>query len=106
MKRIEANIRPEKLHDVIKAIRKVGVGGITVHDCKGQGTQEPPLVGEVSSRTLVTTIVEDNNLEDIMDAIANTCCTNSKGDGKIYVSDVVEMIDICTKEKETLDIPI
>jgi len=41
-----------------------------------------------------------------MDAIANTCCTNSKGDGKIYVSDVVEMMDICTKEKEKLDISI
>jgi len=54
MKRIEANIQTEKLHDIIKAIRKVGVGGITVNDCKGQGTQEPPLVGEFSSRTLIT----------------------------------------------------
>ncbi len=106
MKRVEANIQTEKLHDVMKAIREVGVGGITVHECKGQGCQEPPLVGEFYSRTLVTTIVEDNRLHDIMNAIANTCCTKSKGDGKIYVSDVVEMMDICTKEKETLDISI
>ncbi len=106
MKRVEANIQTEKLHDVMKAIREVGVGGITVHECKGQGSQEPPLVGDFFSRTLVTTIVEDNLLEDIMNAIANTCCTNSKADGKIYVSDVVEMMDICTKEKEKLDISI
>jgi len=106
MKRVEANIQTEKLHDVMKAIREVGVGGITVHECQGQGCQEPPLVGDFFSRTLVTTIIEDDQLHDIMDAIANTCCTNSKGDGKIYVSDVVEMMDICTKEKETLNISI
>jgi len=106
MKRIEANIQTEKLRDVMKAIREVGVGGITVHECKGQGCQEPPLVGDFFSRTLVTTIVDDNQVDDIMNAITNTCCTNSKADGKIYVSDVVKMMDICTKEKETLDISI
>jgi len=106
MKRVEANIQTEKLHDVMKAIREVGVGGITVQKCDGQGSQEPPLVGEFFSRSLVTTIVEDNRVHDIMDAIASTTCTKSKGDGKIYVSDVVEMMDICTREKETLDIAI
>jgi len=39
-----------------------------------------------------------------MEAIAEATCTNSKGDGKIYVSNVEEMTDICTKEKEIFQI--
>ncbi len=104
MKRVEANIQTEKLHDVIKAIRKVGVGGITVHHCHGQGAQEPPLVGDFYSRTVVTTIVGAEKADDIMEAISETCCTNSKGDGKIYVSNIEEITDICTKEKEIFEV--
>jgi nitrogen regulatory protein P-II 1 len=104
VKRVEANIQTEKLHDVIKAIRKVGVGGITVHQCQGQGAREPPLVGDFYSRTVVTVIVEDEKADDIMEAVSETCCTCSQGDGKIYVSNIEEITDICTKEKEIFEV--
>jgi nitrogen regulatory protein PII len=38
-----------------------------------------------------------------MKVIAEVASTNTKGDGKIYVSNVYEMTDICTKDKEILD---
>ncbi len=41
-----------------------------------------------------------------MKAIVEVATTGEKGDGKIYVENVIEMTDICTKEKETLDIPL
>ena len=47
MKKIEAIIQPDMLEDVIKGIRKIGVGGLTVLNAQGQGAAEPPLVGQM-----------------------------------------------------------
>ena len=43
MKKIEAVIQPDMLESVIKVLRKVGVGGFSVLEAKGQGSAEPPL---------------------------------------------------------------
>ena len=45
MKKIEAIIQPGSRDAVIAAIKKIGVGGVTVHQVQGQGAQDPPLVG-------------------------------------------------------------
>ncbi len=100
MKRVEAIIQKNKLDDIVKAIHKVGVGGITVGECQGQGTDEPPLVGDYYSKKWVVTVVPDDKLSDIMSAIADAGCSQTKGDGKIFVSNIEQSIDICTKEKE------
>ena len=99
MKKVEAIIQPDMLENVIKAIRKIGVGGLTVVNAQGQGSAEPPLVGQFFSKTIVTTVVEDEKADEIMEEIAKTACTGTKGDGKIFVSNVEESTDICTKEK-------
>ncbi len=99
MKRIDAIIQPDMLEPVIKALRKVGVGGLSVMEVQGQGSAEPPLVGQFFSRNIVMVVVDDAKVDDIMEEIANTACTGTKGDGKIFVSNVEESTDICTKEK-------
>ncbi len=104
MERVEANISPKQLEAVLKAIGQVGVGGIMVRQSKGVGAKKSPTVDDLVDRTIVTTIVEDEKADDVMEVIAEACCTDSKGDGKIYVSNVEEMTDICTKEKEIFDI--
>jgi len=106
MKRVEANIRPEKLEQVLKAIKEIGVGGLMVRKVEGMGADDAPSLEFLVQRTIVTTIVEDGKVDDLMKAIAEIASTGEKGDGKIYVEDVIEMTDICTKEKETLDIPL
>ena len=53
MKRIEAVIQPDMLEPVIKVLRKVGVGGFSVIEAKGQGSAEPPLVGQFFSKILL-----------------------------------------------------
>ncbi len=104
MKKVEAIIQPGAKDAVISAIKKVGVGGVTVHQVQGQGAQDPPLVGQYFSRDMIICIVDDPKLDDVIDAIANVACTGTKGDGKVFVTDVIDALDICTKKRGTMDI--
>ena len=99
MKKIEAIIQPDMVERVIMAIRKVGVGGLTVIEAQGQGAAEPPLVGQFYPKTIIIIVVDDEKADDVMEKIANTACTRTKGDGKIFITNVEESTDICTKEK-------
>ncbi len=104
MKKIEAIVQPEQRDAVIAAIKKIGVGGVTVHQVQGQGAQDPPLVGQYFSRDMVICVVDDPKLDDIINAIANVACTGTKGDGKIFVTTVEDAFDICTKKRGTTSI--
>ena len=104
MKKIEAIIQPGSRDAVIAAIKKIGVGGVTVHQVQGQGAQDPPLVGQYFSKDLVICVVDDPKLDDILDAIANVACTGTKGDGKVFVTTVDDALDICTKKRGTTSI--
>ncbi len=99
MKKIEAFIQQDMLGPVIKAIREIGVGGLTVLNAQGQGAAESPVVGQFFSKNIVIVVVEDEKADKIMESIANTACTGAKGDGKIFVSNIEESTDICSKEK-------
>ena len=99
MKKIEAIIQPGIRDAVIAAIKKIGVGGVTVHQVQGQGAQDPPLVGQYFSRDMVICIVDDPKLDDIINAIANVACTGTKGDGKIFVLPMDECVRIRTGER-------
>ena len=104
MKKIETIVPSGKKDTVISAIKKVGVGGVTVHQVQGQGAQDPPLVGEFFSRDMIICVADDPKVDDIITAIANVACTGSKGDGKIFVTEVVDALDLCTKKRGTMDI--
>lgn len=99
MKRIEAFVQPGMKDKVVSAIKKVGVGGITIWQTEGQGAAEPPLVGQYFSKEATVTVVPDSKVDAILDAISNVACTGSKGDGKVFVTNVENALDICTKEK-------
>jgi len=104
MKKIEAIVQTDAKDAVIAAIKKVGVGGVTVHQVQGQGAQDPPLVGQYFSRDMIICVVDDPKVDDVIDAIANVACTRTKGDGKVFVTDIVDALDICTKKRGTMDI--
>ena len=104
MKKIEAII-PTALRDtVVAAIKKNGVGGITVHHVQGQGAQDPPLVGQYFSRDMVICVVDDPKLNSILDSIANVACTGNKGDGKVFVTTIDDALDLCSKKRGTTSI--
>ena len=99
MKRIEAVVEPAMKDKVVSAIKKEGIGGVTVWPTQGQGAADPPLVGQYFSKETIVAIVPDSKVDSILDSIANVACTGTKGDGKVFVSNVENALDICTKEK-------
>ncbi len=104
MKKVEAIVLPSLKDEVVSAIKKIGVGGITTLQVHGQGRQDPPLVGQYFTKELIICVVDDPQLDKVLDAIANTACTGSKGDGKVFVTPVEDALDICTKKRGTTSI--
>lgn len=98
MKQVEIITRPGKVNEIMNALRKVDVGGLTVSSVKGQGRAEPPLVGDTFSMEQIMVAVKDDKVKEIFDAVGNVACTGTKGDGKIFVSDISDVFDICTKK--------
>ena len=96
MKRLDIIVKLDKVNSVIEAITKVGVGGMTVIHARGQGTADPPLVGQSYSREVVIVIVDDSKVNKLKSAISNAACTKLRGDGKIFISNVEEASDICS----------
>ncbi|MDQ5868975.1 MAG: P-II family nitrogen regulator, partial [Thermoproteota archaeon] len=85
------------------------VGGCTILDAKGRGKGEKPMMeaqkgtaryaAEFSVRANVITVVEDSQAEKVIKTILETVSTGSAGDGKIFVSTVIDAIDIGTKSR-------
>lgn len=104
MKKIEVIVRPEFKDKTVSAIKKIGVGGVTICHVQGQGSANPPLVGQYFSKDMIICIVEDPKLDDVLNAVANVACTGTKGDGKVFVTSVEDALDICTKKRGTTSI--
>ena len=96
MKRLDIIVKLDKVNSVIKAINKVGVGGMTIIHARGQGTADPPLVGQSYSREVIIVIVDDSKVNKLKSAISSAACTKLRGDGKIFISNVEEASDICS----------
>lgn len=107
MKKIEAVIRPEKLDDVRKAIEDVGYPGITITEAQGHGKQKGVVQQwrgetyrvEFLPKIKLEMVVGDADVEAIIKAIIKAAKTGSVGDGKIFVSDVKDVIKIRTGER-------
>ncbi|ABK78434.1 nitrogen regulatory protein PII [Cenarchaeum symbiosum A] len=98
VKRLDIIIRTDKRDAAIRAIRKVGVGGLTVSEVQGQGAEEKPLVGEFHARVLITTVAEEEKLAPLLKAVGEAVSTGCQGDGKVFVSNVEEVMDLRSKE--------
>jgi nitrogen regulatory protein P-II 1 len=109
MKRIEAIVGSEKVLAVNEALKNAGVGGCTILDAKGRGKGEKPIVetgrgtgrytSEFSVRADIVIIVEDSEVDKVIKTIVDTVSTGSAGDGKIFVSQISEAVDIGTKKR-------
>jgi len=96
MKRLDIIVKLDKVNSVVEAINKVGVGGITILHARGQGTTDPPLVGQSYSREIIIVIVDDSKVDKLKYAISSAACTKLRGDGKIFVSNIENAFDICS----------
>ena len=98
MKLISAVIKPYKLDEVREALSEVGVNGLTITDVKGFGRQKGHTELDFLPKTKIEVAVSDENAEAVIDAIANTSNTGKIGDGKIFVSELEQVVRIRTGE--------
>jgi nitrogen regulatory protein P-II 1 len=103
MKKIEAVVQSEVSKQVVYAIRKIGIEGVTLIQSLGQGEGERPEIGgqqiEFNSTDVIMTVVPDPKVKEVVAEIIRVSHTGEKSDGKIFVSNIEESYDIATKEK-------
>ncbi len=107
MKKVEAVIKPFKLDEVKEALSGAGVQGITVSEVKGFGRQRghtelyrgAEYVVDFLPKVKLEIIIKDDQLGQVVEAIGSAAKTGRIGDGKIFVTDVNEVIRIRTGEK-------
>src|SRR3954465_12391262 len=106
MKKIEAVIKPFKLDEVKEALQEVGLQGITVIEAKGFGRQKghtelyrgAEYVVDFLPKVKLEIVLNDDLVDDAVEAIRKAAQTGRIGDGKIFVSTVEEAIRIRTGE--------
>lgn len=106
MKLITAIIKPFKLDDVREALSEIGVTGITATEVKGFGRQKghtelyrgAEYVIDFLPKIKIEIAIDDGALQSVIDAITKAANTGKIGDGKIFVSDLSEVIRIRTGE--------
>jgi len=109
LKRIEAVVAHEKVFAVVDALKKIGVGGITILDAKGWGkgvrsqmTSERgtgSYTAPFNVKNYVITVVDNSMVDKVVTAIIDAAGTGSHGDGKIFIDTVEDVIDIGSKQK-------
>lgn len=106
MKKIEAIIKPFKLDEVKEALQEVGLQGITVIEAKGFGRQKghtelyrgAEYVVDFLPKVKLEVVVTDALADKAIEAIQNAAKTGRIGDGKIFISNIEEVIRIRTGE--------
>ncbi|MFV0680721.1 P-II family nitrogen regulator [Ottowia sp.] len=109
MKLITAVIKPFKLDEVREALSALGVQGITVTEVKGFGRQKghtelyrgAEYVVDFLPKVKIETAVSEDIVEQVTEAIEQAARTGKIGDGKIFVTDVEQVIRIRTGETGT-----
>jgi nitrogen regulatory protein PII len=106
MKLITAIIKPFKLDDVREALSEIGVAGVTATEVKGFGRQKghtelyrgAEYVVDFLPKVKLEIAVSDDVLDKAVETIVNAANTGKIGDGKIFVSNLEQVIRIRTGE--------
>jgi nitrogen regulatory protein P-II 1 len=107
MKKIEAYIKPDKLEDIKEALKAVSINGLSISQIMGCGNQmgwkEFVRGSEVDYNFLpklkIELVVLDNQVETVIKKISEVSQSGDVGDGKIFVSEVLDAVRIRTGER-------
>ncbi|MBU0500906.1 MAG: P-II family nitrogen regulator [Gammaproteobacteria bacterium] len=108
MKKVDAIIKPFKLDDVREALSAVGISGMTATEVKGFGRQKghtelyrgAEYVVDFLPKVKIEIVVNDDQLDQCIEAITNGARTGKIGDGKIFVTPVDRVVRIRTGEQD------
>ena len=106
MKKIEAIIKPFKLDEVKDALHTLGIQGITVLEAKGFGRQKghtelyrgAEYVVDFLPKVKIEVVVDDNIVDEVVEAIKKSAMTGRIGDGKIFITSIDDAVRIRTGE--------
>jgi len=106
MKLVTAIIKPFKLDDVREALSEVGVQGITVTEVKGFGRQKghtelyrgAEYVVDFLPKVKLEVAIQASLLDRVIEAISKAARTGKIGDGKIFITDLEQVVRIRTGE--------
>jgi len=118
MKEVIAVVRINMMNQTKKALTDAGIAAFFAHECQGrgkgfvnpavlkgvnQGYEEAASVlgekGKLYSKRMVTAVVEDAKVDDVVQAIIAVNKTGKPGDGKIFVLPVMDAVRVRTAEK-------
>src|ERR1041384_3331442 len=107
MKKVEAIIKPFKLNEVKEALNEVGIQGMNVAEVKGFGRQKghteiyrgSEYTVDFLPKVKIEIVLADSMVTQVVDLIVKTAKTGKIGDGKVFVSDVEEVVRIRTDER-------
>ena len=106
MKKIQAIIRHYKLEEVKNAISEIGISGMTVSEVRGFGRQrghketyrENEYIVDFLPKVKLEIVVQDDMVRQTIETITQVARTGQIGDGKIFITDLDEVIRIRTGE--------
>lgn len=107
MKKVEAIIKPFKLNEVKDALHEIGVQGMNVSEVKGFGRQKghteiyrgSEYTVDFLPKVKLEIVLPDSMVMQAVDVIVKTAKTGKIGDGKVFVSNVEEVVRIRTDER-------
>ncbi len=107
MKKVDAIVKPFKLDEVKDKLNEIGVQGITVTEVKGFGRQKghtelyrgAEYVVDFLPKLKMEIVVADDQLKEVINALMKAAQTGQIGDGKIFASDLEDVIRIRTGER-------
>ena len=106
MKIITAIVKPFKLDDVRQALGEIGVQGLTVSEVKGFGRQKghtelyrgAEYVVDFLPKVKLEVAIDDDLVDQVIDAITSSANTGKIGDGKIFITTLEQVVRIRTGE--------
>lgn len=107
MKKIEAIIRSEKVGAVRAALEKIGYSGLMITQIDGHGKQKGKVQQwrgeeykvELLPKTKIDIVVKDGDVEPTIKTIMDAARTGEIGDGKIFISNIDDIVRIRTAER-------
>ncbi len=106
---IRAIVRPEKADKVLAALMDAGFPSVTKYSVAGRGKQRGIKIGDITydeiPKVMLMSVINPADKDFVIETITKTAKSGAKGafgDGKIFVSDVLEAYTISSGVKETL----
>ncbi len=107
MKLVTAVVKPFKLDDVKSALEAQGVHGLTVSEASGYGRQKghtevyrgAEYTVDLVPKVRIEVLVEDDDADNVVDAIIKAAQTGRIGDGKVWVIPVETVVRVRTGER-------